>query len=312
MALNRISLGFERLSFFPLLKKWRVGDVLLIPVLFLINSYIATVNHPFERQFVINDITINHPFTEHERVPNQLNVMFCLFIPIAIMALLTCILGDRKHRAYLGYVSILGLCVTFFTNELITDILKNWIGRHRPDFIARCIPRDDAPRDVLVFAKDVCTQTKKSLLDDGFRTTPSGHSSAAFSSLGYLSLWLHGQFLANHPLTGSWRKLVAIIPIICASLIALSRTEDYRHHFVDVIIGGGLGFYIGHWTYRRNFPALDSPIAFKPYLDDSDVGQEEIAVLKADSGVELDNESPLLRQRNPHTVYNTGLADSSV
>lgn len=308
MALNRISLGFERFSFFPILKKWRIGDVILIPVLYILTTYIAMINTPFERQFVISDITINHPFAENERVPNQLNIIFCFFIPIAIIAFFTSILGDPKHRVYLGYISILGLCVTFFTNELITDILKNWIGRHRPDFIARCIPSADAPRDILVFAKDVCTTTNKSRLADGFRTTPSGHSSAAFSSLGYLSFWLQGQFLSNHPLTGSWRKLVALIPLICAALIALSRTEDYRHHFVDVILGGMLGFTVGLWNYRRNFPSLDSVIAFKPYLDDSDVGAEEIAIVKADSGVDF--ESPLLRERRSNNTYSLNSEDA--
>lgn len=287
MAIDRISLGLDRFAFYPQFTKWRIGDVILIPIVFFINSYVFFVSAPFERQFVINDITINHPFAEHQRVPNEMNMIYSLAIPCGIIILVTMLLAHPKHRFYLGYISILGLFVSFFVNELFTDALKNWIGRHRPDFIARCIPRPDAPRDVLVFAKDVCTTKNLNRLADGFRTTPSGHSSSAFSGLGYLSLWLMGQLLTEHPLTGSWRKVFASVPMLCAALIALSRTEDYRHHFIDVILGSMLGMTVAYWAYRRNFPELSSTSSFKPYLDDSDVEAVEAlksAIRHADAG----------------------------
>lgn len=296
MAVDRITLGLDNFSVYPVFVKWRIGDVILIPIVFLINSYVFYISYPFERQFVINDVTINHPFTEHERVPNEVNMIYSLAIPVVIIVIVTSLLGDPRHKLYLGYISILGLFVSFFVNELFTDALKNWIGRHRPDFIARCIPKADAPRDVLVFAKDVCTTKDLLRLADGFRTTPSGHSSSAFSGLGYLSLWLMGQLLTEHPLTGSWRKVVAAVPLLGAALIAISRTEDYRHHFVDVILGSMLGFTVAYWSYRRNFPELSSNASFKPYLDDSDVKAVENAVIRADTGE--DYNSHLLSSNN--------------
>jgi diacylglycerol diphosphate phosphatase/phosphatidate phosphatase len=284
MAVDRISLGLDRFSVYPLFKKWRIGDLILVPIVFIINGFVYFVNPPFERQFVINDLSINHPFAEHERVPNELNMIYSLAIPCLVIVIVTFLLGDPKHRFYVGYISILGLFVSFFVNELFTDVLKNWVGRHRPDFIARCIPRPDAPKDVLVFAKDVCTSKNLRLLADGFRTTPSGHSSSAFAGLGYLSLWLMGQLLTEHPLTGSWRMMVASIPALGAALIALSRTEDYRHHFIDVVLGSLLGGTVAYWAYRRNFPELTSTSSFKPYLDDSDVASVEHAIRHADAG----------------------------
>lgn len=270
-----------------------------MPLVFLLDTYINHFSPPFQRQFVINDISINHPFAEHERVPNEWNIVYSLFVPIVIISTLTILLAHPKHKLYVGYISILGLLVSFFVNGLITDILKNWIGRHRPDFIARCIPSPDAPLDTLVFAKDVCTTTNIARLEDGFRTTPSGHSSTAFSGLGYLSLWLSGQLLSEHPLSGSWRKLLSFVPIICASLIALSRTEDYRHHFVDVILGSTLGFTVAYTTYRKNFPKLTSPVAFKPILDDSGVKADVVDILKADnSDPEVESEGHLLSSRS--------------
>lgn len=297
MAVNRITFGLDRYSFFPYLKKWRIGDVILVPAVFLATLVNDYWSDPFQRQFVISDITINHPFAEKERVPNEVNMIYSLVFPVIVIVVVSTILGNPRHRLYLTYISLLGLFVSFFVNEFFTDVLKNWIGRHRPDFIARCVPRDDAPRDILVFAKDVCTTKNLDRLADGFRTTPSGHSSSAFSGLGYLSLWLMGQLLTEHPLTGSWRKVIALQPALGAALIALSRTEDYRHHFVDVVLGSCLGMSMAYWAYRRNFPELTSPIAFKPCLDDSDVGLEEIAVNDADHGD--DTEAHLLsRQLN--------------
>lgn len=299
MAINRLSFGMDRLTFFPFLKKWRIGDVLLLPVVFIINSFQYHFTKPFERQFYINDLTINHPFAEHERVTNSQNQFYSVVVPIVIIALFTLVVGHPKHKLYLGYISILGLLVSIFVNELFTDVLKNWIGRHRPDFIARCIPRPDAPVNVLVYAKDVCTTTHKHRLADGFRTTPSGHSSGAFSGLFYLTLWLSGQLLTEHPLTGSWRKIVAAIPALCAALIALSRTEDYRHHFIDIVLGSLIGIVVAYWSYRRNFPELSSPIAFKPVLDDSDVTEEKLEVMFADNSQDI---SPADAATNAETV----------
>ncbi|CCH47075.1 Lipid phosphate phosphatase 1 [Wickerhamomyces ciferrii] len=249
MAINRVTFGLDRFSFYPLMKKWRIGDAVLIPV-----------------------------------VPNEHNIFYSLAIPIIVILALTATIGHPKHKLYLGYISVLGLLVSFFVNGLVTDALKNWIGRHRPDFISRCIPKEGTPLNTLVFAKDVCTTTNLEKLADGFRTTPSGHSSTAFSGLGYLTLWLYGQFLTEHPLTGSWRKVLASVPAFGAILIALSRTEDYRHHFIDVILGSIIGITIAYWSYRRNFPELTSLTPFKPHLDDSDAGAEEIKILKADRG----------------------------
>ena len=69
----------------------------------------------------------------------------------------------------------------------LTDVVKNSVGRPRPDLIARCKPKDGTPEHTLITIGS-CTETDHHVLHDGWRSFPSGHSSLAFSGLGYLAL----------------------------------------------------------------------------------------------------------------------------
>lgn len=117
----------------------------------------------------------------------------------------------------------------------------------------RCQPANDTPKDKLV-SIEVCTTDNLDRLADGFRTTPSGHSSISFAGLFYLTLFLLGQSQANNGKTSSWRTMISFIPWLMACYIALSRTQDYRHHFIDVFVGSCLGLIIAIWQYFRLFP----------------------------------------------------------
>lgn len=221
---------------------------------------------PFQRQFSLNDMTIQHPFAEVERVSNFQLFLYSTFFPLATVGVLSLIFTKPSAKIYTAYVSVLTLLVSVFTTSFVTDILKNHIGRLRPDFLARCIPAAGTPTDVLVLAKDVCTTKNINRLMDGFRTTPLGHSSLSFAGLLYTSLWLAGQLKVTLPQVGAWRCAVAFTPVFGAMLIALSRTQDYRHHFVDVFIGLVLGSVIAAWAYFRIFPRLTDEKSHQPIL----------------------------------------------
>lgn len=262
---NRVTLGLDRNATMKSLIRWRFADILLLVGLFVVFMFTYYIP-PFQRQFFVNDLTISHPYAETQRVSNGQLFFYSVWIPISVIVIIAMIFTKPANKIYVTFVSVVGHLITVFTTSVTTDILKNFIGRHRPDFLARCVPKDDAPLDVMVFAKDVCTTDNLDRLMDGFRTTPSGHSSLSFAGLGFLSLWLSGQLIIKHHKLGAWRSIIAWIPCFGASLIALSRTEDYRHHFVDVIIGSVLGFSIAYWGYFRYFPPLTHPKAYEPIL----------------------------------------------
>lgn len=263
---NRVTLGLNAES--PTVRRfmrWRYADFIFLGVLFVIYMMDSFLQ-PFQRQFTINDETISHPFAESERVSNAGLFFYSLLVPVCTVTGFSLVFTKPENKLYVTYISLLGVGVSWLTTGVATDILKNWIGRHRPDFLARCIPKPDTPKDIMVFAKDVCTTENKDLLLDGFRTTPSGHSSLSFAGLGYLSLWLAGQLIVRHHHLGAWRSIVALAPAFGALLIAISRTEDYRHHFIDILIGSLLGLVICYWSYFRYFPGLNHPQSFKPVL----------------------------------------------
>jgi diacylglycerol diphosphate phosphatase/phosphatidate phosphatase len=115
---------------------------------------------------------------------------------------------------------------------------------------------------------EVCTTENGHKLQDGWRSFPSGHSSFSFAGLGFLSLFLAGQLhIFHHPIGGRdlGRALVCLAPLIAATLIAISRCEDYRHDVYDVCVGSVLGMSVAYWSYRRHWPRLSSLRCHEPY-----------------------------------------------
>ena len=240
--------------------------------------------------------------------------------------------GSRLRR--LLHASLLALSASTALTVFATSVLKNGVGRPRPDMLSRCMPRDGTPTDVPV-SIDVCqivassggahkvtsddstakrfadaladalsmstakvgssastasvsntasqatARSRKKLLDEGFRSFPSGHSSYAFAGLGFLSLWLMGQlslfavphtyhYAATTPPSASssvsvqrplrlWRSFLSLTPLWLAVYIAVSRIQDHRHHVSDVVVGALLGLAGSYLAYRLYFPPLDAP-----------------------------------------------------
>ena len=98
------------------------------------------------------------------------------------------------------HVTILGLFISLILTSFLTDVVKNSVGRPRPDLLARCKAKGGSPAHSLV-TFDVCTETDHHVLHDGWRSFPSGHSSFAFSGLGYLALYVHWLIPAVKALT---------------------------------------------------------------------------------------------------------------
>ena len=57
-----------------------------------------------------------------------------------------------------------------------------------------------------------------------------------------------------------------MFPFIGAALVAISRTEDYRHHWQDVFIGALLGTICAYFAYRQYYPALGHNTCHTPFM----------------------------------------------
>lgn len=215
---------------------------------------------PFNRQFKLNDHTIQHPFTHQERVTGPMCLILAAIVPTTVMTLGSFV----KHRKskdqalHLLQVSLLGAMLTVSLAGVITDILKNWVGRPRPDFLERCGAADSTPTDVFVDIS-VCTAPLGELrLIDGMRLTPLGHSLISFSAYLFLALWIFGQLQLSVNVTSKplYLYVFSFLPLILAAYVALSRVQDYRHHFLDIVLGMIIGCTVAVAIYRKYFNSV--------------------------------------------------------
>lgn len=101
------------------------------------------------------------------------------------------------------------------------------------------------------------------------------------------------------PRTDLARVLVALAPLIGASLIAISRLEDYRHDVYDVTAGSLLGMTVAYFSYRRYYPSLRLARCDEPYPS-----RNEFTVREEQSRSKIDEES------GPHSSAKASLDDS--
>ncbi|KAI1758021.1 PAP2 superfamily protein [Xylaria castorea] len=229
----------------------------------LLTAYMVLVFvvEPFHRMFYINNLNIAFPHAEVERVPVWLNIIYAAAVPLVLVIVYNGITRASFHK---HHNTIIGLAIALILTSFLTDLVKNAVGRPRPDLIARCKPAPGTLPDTLV-TFEVCTETDPHTLHDGWRSFPSGHSSFSFSGLGYLAFFLAGQLRIFRDRKGLGRALVCLTPLVGAAMIAISRCQDYRHDVYDVSVGSLLGITVAFWSYRRYWPRLNSRECNEPY-----------------------------------------------
>ncbi|KAH6918960.1 phosphatidic acid phosphatase type 2 domain-containing protein 1A [Coprinopsis sp. MPI-PUGE-AT-0042] len=236
----------------------------------------------YRREFSLTDTSLRYPHAEHERVPNGPLYFIVFGIPIILQPIIN-FLTVRSwwdlHNSSLGL--ILGLALTGAT----TQFIKVTVGRPRPDIISRCMPSAGAlDPEFGLFNWTMCTQPDDSVLNEGFRSFPSGHSSMSFAGLGFLAFYLAGKLHLFDERGHAGKAWVSIFPFFGAAMVAISRTMDYRHHWHDVIVGSFLGILMSFFAYRQYYPPLTSEVSHRPYSPR----------IKDDSDLSGDSDSPIL------------------
>ncbi|KAJ2905366.1 uncharacterized protein MKZ38_005665 [Zalerion maritima] len=184
---------------------------------FAIVAWVLGDIEPLKRPFSLDNETIAFPYKEKETVPVEILYITNGAVPILIVAAVALIfvpgptvpkgtprslIWKRKlwelHTGWLGL--ILAMCAAMF----VTNGLKNMFGKPRPDLISRCKPDLAKKEDFLIGAgllvtHAICTETDTHMMDDGFRSFPSGHSSSSAAGLIYLSLFIASKFTITIP-----------------------------------------------------------------------------------------------------------------
>jgi len=67
--------------------------------------------------------------------------------------------------------------------------------------------------------------------------------SGCFAGLGFLSWYLAGKIKAFDRRGHVAKLCIVLLPLLLASMVAVSRVSDYWHHWQDVFAGGLLGMH---------------------------------------------------------------------
>ncbi|KAI4313881.1 hypothetical protein L6164_026827 [Bauhinia variegata] len=221
-------------------------DWLILLLLIVIEAILFAI-HPFYR-FVGRDMMedLKYPMKDNT-VPVWAVPLYAVLLPIAVFLFFYL----RRRDVYDLHHSVLGLLFSVLITAVLTDAIKDAVGRPRPDFFWRCFPDG-----VEVYDKwgDVVCHGKASDIKEGHKSFPSGHTSWSFAGLGFLSLYLSGKIKAfDHK--GHVAKLcIVFLPLLAACLVGVSRVDDYWHHWQDVFAGGLLGLVVATFCYSQFFP----------------------------------------------------------
>jgi membrane-associated phospholipid phosphatase len=246
-----------------------LSDLLVVIVLFAIGLSLREVR-PFERPVDPKDPDLNHPKLENI-VTNEMLIVYSLVLPcligliwyLAIWAFQRVTLHDMLYSLHLY---LMGVLLSLGLTQAVTNLVKNWAGRLRPDFLDRCKFNETL---------NACTGDP-AVIEEGRRSFFSGHASLSFAGLGFLAFWLGGLvlrgvivhpgairrgldnsrfYLINRPFR-AWRYALPALPLILASYIAVTRTQQYVHHPTDVATGSIIGFLLAalfyFFYYRKN------------------------------------------------------------
>ncbi|WCJ24461.1 lipid phosphate phosphatase 2 [Euphorbia peplus] len=266
----------------------------LILFLLIVIDVILNVIEPFHR-FVGKDMMtdLSYPLQDNT-VPVWAVPIVAVLLPFAII---TAYYFIRKD-VYDLHHAILGLLFSVLITGVLTDAIKDAVGRPRPDFFWRCFPDGKGVFDN-VTSGVMCTGVK-SVIKEGHKSFPSGHTSWAFAGLGFTSLYLSGKIRAFDRRGHVAKLCIIFLPLLVAALVGVSRVDDYWHHWQDVFAGGLLGLTVSTFCYLQFFPPpydIDGwgPHAYFRMLEESRNG------VQSSSNVEYVNNN--IQQAELQSVY---------
>ena len=260
----------------------RLFDFIVIIILSLLaansHSYLQTWQRPFR---------LDDPDISYNNQPNIVSSLMLslvsILIPLIAISLIlgTMALFNWKRKAsssssstpkprtllWMYYAFFTGFAISLLLTEVSTTIIKHQVGRLRPDFLDRCQPKFNSNTNqsiatiinadfqitpivtTIFYNQSICTGDA-SLIAEGRLSFPSGHSSVAFSGLGFFGLSL---FTIIKPTSITYKKLTFLtgnaVRLFClfgclmsAGYIAMTRVDQNVHNPTDVIAGGLLGF----------------------------------------------------------------------
>lgn len=163
---------------------------------------------PYYRPFSPQDLDISYPYLEKDRISTLLLVILSLVVPAVIIFFVSVIFvpgptirkGTSRSKTFrikfwewnTGWMGLgLALASAFF----LTEGVKHLTGKPRPDFLKRCNPDLSSEslamhtvggvgkgvfNGLVMVSSAICGRKKGTILNDGFKSFFSGHSSCSY------------------------------------------------------------------------------------------------------------------------------------
>jgi len=213
---------------------WAVCLLVILIVEGPLNTFIT----PHEVFFMEGDYSQSYPL-ESSTVPNwALAVVMNLPPIITTVCILLWRRDDETNKRHEIHHAVLSWLMACTINFMICDTVKYACGRHRPDYFARQ-------------AADISAFEQK----NAHLSFPSGHSSGSFTSMTFLFLWICGKLKIFHQ--GHFFTLLAAgVPLYFSTWVAVTRVQNYKHNYSDILAGILLGLISGAIGYLMNFPSV--------------------------------------------------------
>lgn len=222
-------------------------DWLILLLLVVIDSILNLIEpfHRFVGEGMMTDL--QYPLKSNT-IPFWAVPIIAILLPFAIILTYYFI----KKDVYDLHHALLGLLFSVLISGVITDAIKDAVGRPRPDFFWRCFPNGTKVFDPVL--GDVMCTGIKSVIKEGYKSFPSGHTSWSFAGLGFLAWYLSGKIRVFDRRGHVAKLCISFLPLLAAALVGVSRVDDYWHHWQDVFTGGLIGMTVASFCYLQFFP----------------------------------------------------------
>ncbi|KAJ1740427.1 hypothetical protein LPJ78_002982 [Coemansia sp. RSA 989] len=226
------------------------------------------VAQPHYQPFSVHDKSISYPYIPPHQQTVTVPMLFAVSIAMPVAVIVMTSVGFKRNLHDL-HVGLLGLLMGVSLTLMFTNSLKNVLGRPRPSLLARCLPTmpkrplDDPPQGLSTTS--ICTQTSMAVLNEGFRSFPSGHTSLAFAGMTYVAYYMAGKLHVFDRQGFTYKSFMVFMPLLVAATVGATRVADYWHHPTDVFAGAVIGICTATFSYHQYYPLLFSPVCDRPY-----------------------------------------------
>lgn len=194
-------------------------------------------------------------------------LVWCVVVCISEIALPWSVTEKKQQLLFKAMTLTLAFSENFFLTNATTDFIKFRVGALRPDFLIRCFgdDRTELPSK-LVNGRFSCPSGKMEKIKDGMVSFPSGHTSVGICMGLFITLYVFWCLYQRVRSTGhikarlgSWISpllqqamfFVALTPVLLGYAVAMTRLTDFRHHFVDILMGIFVGTFFCVLVFAR-------------------------------------------------------------